>query len=79
MDTVTPILLFSLLINLLLLRWAFSEYRNRRDWQQEAAMLEKALRTVNADPASRPRNGLTMIWVLGIIAMFLSFAFFGTP
>jgi hypothetical protein len=58
MDTLFVFLIFSILTNFLLFRWGVHEYRARRQWQQEAVVLERALRNGNS---KHP----TQIWGLG--------------
>ena len=66
MDVLFVILTFSILINLLLFRWGIREHRSRRQWQQEAVVLQRALRHDKTDIPFR-------IWGLGlwILAGFL--------
>ncbi len=49
METIILLLTFSLLLNLLLFRWGWSERRDRRVWQQEATVLRARF--------ARPRRG----------------------
>lgn len=47
MEAIALILVFSVLLNVLTLRWAFHEYAIRRQWQQEATALQHTLRSLS--------------------------------
>jgi hypothetical protein len=65
METIILLLTFSLLLNLLLFRWGWSERRDRRVWQQEATVLQRALRDHAGDTRITGKGSLAPLFVLG--------------
>ncbi len=66
MDALFVILTLSVLINILLLRWGVYEHRSRRQWQQEAIILQRALRDGNLS-ARAPVWGMGFWMLLGFV------------
>ncbi len=65
METIFLLLVFSLFLNLLLFRWGWNERRDRRVWQQEATVLQRALRDHAGDTRLIGKGSLAPLLVLG--------------
>ena len=57
MNAAPPLLALSIVLNLLLLRWALGEYAARRKYQKQTLALEEAMRLVHKAP-SGPGSGV---------------------
>jgi hypothetical protein len=65
METLFLLLVLSLLLNLFLIRWGWSERRDRRVWQQEATVLQRALRDHTTGSGIIEKGSIAPLLVLG--------------
>ncbi len=71
MDTLILLFIFSVLLNVLLIRWAVGERLSRRRWQKDAAALQSALREHNPALMAQQRSSAAGFWlVLGMFFLF---------
>ena len=79
METLFLLLVLSLLLNLFLVRWGWGERRDRRVWQQEATVLQRALRDHTRDRGIAGKGSLAPLLVLGgMLVTFTLMVLFST-
>ena len=71
MDTLILLFIFSVLLNLFLIRWAIGERLSRRRWQKDAAALQNALRHHDPTLVASQRSSAVGFWL--VVGMFFLF------
>jgi hypothetical protein len=78
METMALILVLSILLNVLTLRWALHEYAIRRQWQQDATALQHTLRNMSGGSQihSISTGLVTAVLITGLLVLGLAFMVF---
>lgn len=71
MDTLMPMFVISLFVNILAVRWAWGEHRLRRELQEETVRYKKALLTASGGGGDKSGVRVMLAGVIVISALLL--------